>query len=328
MPCSTAITVYGIAERCLHLAVQALRLIVVKLGLRRSLTLLSGLMTMSSSDTMEDTACRGHTTPLGEVVGPCSHSPTKCHRYSLSGGTPTGGKPCLRAPSPEPSKPLAPPGPAIAHRSATSTGPTESGNSRSSATIFDYWSGPRSLAGVLELTRTEADIQATEVIIGGQGKVTGLVAGQQVTVSGKAQMRCAPRRSSWNRPPRWKVGFIIMLFAIEQGACLRGAQSPRRKRGGPRRGYRSKGRRGKVRVRVSPERRLPAGTSPDARVSATSPRPGALSSWPGQHYVGAASPRARCPVERSIFVVAIPRGPPRDFPRSCRASHLQLGPGL
>jgi len=37
-------------------------------------------------------------------------------------------------------------------------------------------------------------VQAAEVIIGGQGKVTGLVAGQQVTVSGKVSGAISPRR--------------------------------------------------------------------------------------------------------------------------------------
>ena len=69
------------------------------------------------------------------------------------------------------------------------TGPTDSGDKSIIGNDLKIigQGGLRIISrGILQIDgEIEGDVQAAEVIIGAQGKVTGLVAGQQVTVSGK-----------------------------------------------------------------------------------------------------------------------------------------------
>jgi cytoskeletal protein CcmA (bactofilin family) len=61
-------------------------------------------------------------------------------------------------------------------------------------------------------------VQAAEVIIGAQGKVTGLVAGQQVTVSGKVSGAICAKTVTLQSTSEVEGDIHHMAFAIEQGA--------------------------------------------------------------------------------------------------------------
>ena len=65
-------------------------------------------------------------------------------------------------------------------------------------------------------------MQAAEVIIGGQGKVTGLVAGQQVTVSGKVSGAICAKTVNLQSTSEVEGDVHHMVFAIEQGAVFEG----------------------------------------------------------------------------------------------------------
>ena len=68
----------------------------------------------------------------------------------------------------------------------------------------------------------EGDVQATEVIIGEQGKVTGMVAGQQVVVRGKVSGVVCARNVALQATSEVQGDIHHMSFAIEQGAMFEG----------------------------------------------------------------------------------------------------------
>jgi cytoskeletal protein CcmA (bactofilin family) len=68
----------------------------------------------------------------------------------------------------------------------------------------------------------EGDVQAAEVIIGEQGKVTGMVAGQQVVVRGKVSGVVCARNVALQASSEVRGDIHHMLFAIEQGAMFEG----------------------------------------------------------------------------------------------------------
>ena len=77
--------------------------------------------------------------------------------------------------------------------------------------------------GILQIDgEIEGDVQAAEVIIGAQGKVTGLVAGQQVTVSGKVSGAICARTVTLQTTSVVEGDIHHMAFAIEQGAVFEG----------------------------------------------------------------------------------------------------------
>ena len=127
---------------------------------------------------------------------------------------------------PEPSKPLARSnGPAIATVPQHRTGPTDSGDkSIIGNDLRIIGQGLRIVSrGILQIDgEIEGDVQAAEVIIGGQGKVTGLVAGQQVTVSGKVSGAICAKTVNLQSTAEVEGDVYHMVFAIEQGAVFEG----------------------------------------------------------------------------------------------------------
>ena len=68
----------------------------------------------------------------------------------------------------------------------------------------------------------EGDVQAAEVIIGEQGKVTGMVAGQQVVVRGKVSGVVCAKNVALQATSEVRGDIHHMSFAIEQGAMFEG----------------------------------------------------------------------------------------------------------
>src|SRR5262245_16571156 len=77
--------------------------------------------------------------------------------------------------------------------------------------------------GILQIDgEIEGDVQAAEVIIGAQGKVTGLVAGQQVIVSGRVAGSICDKKVNLQSTYEVDGDVHHMVFAIEQGAVFEG----------------------------------------------------------------------------------------------------------
>ena len=68
----------------------------------------------------------------------------------------------------------------------------------------------------------EGDVQAVEVIVGEQGKVTGMVAGQQVVVRGKVSGVVCAKNVALQSSSEVQGDVHHMSFAIEQGALFEG----------------------------------------------------------------------------------------------------------
>jgi cytoskeletal protein CcmA (bactofilin family) len=68
----------------------------------------------------------------------------------------------------------------------------------------------------------EGDVQAVEVIVGEQGKVAGMVAGEQVVVRGKISGVICARMVALQASSRVEGDIHHMSFAIEQGAVFEG----------------------------------------------------------------------------------------------------------
>jgi len=68
----------------------------------------------------------------------------------------------------------------------------------------------------------EGDVQAVEVIIGEQGKVTGMVAGQQVVVRRKVSGVVCAKSAALQASSEVQGDIHHMSFAIEQGALFEG----------------------------------------------------------------------------------------------------------
>ena len=126
--------------------------------------------------------------------------------------------------SPEPIKPLARTnGPAIVTVPQHRTGPTDSGDkSIIGNDLRIIGQGLRIISrGILQIDgEIEGDVQATEVIIGEQGKVTGLVAGRQVTVSGKVSGAICAKTVTLQSTSEVEGDIHHIAFAIEQGAVF------------------------------------------------------------------------------------------------------------
>jgi cytoskeletal protein CcmA (bactofilin family) len=77
--------------------------------------------------------------------------------------------------------------------------------------------------GVLQVDgEIEGDVQAVEVIIGEQGKVTGMVAGDQVVVRGKVSGAVCAKHVALQSSSEVQGDIHHMSFAIEQGALFEG----------------------------------------------------------------------------------------------------------
>jgi cytoskeletal protein CcmA (bactofilin family) len=106
------------------------------------------------------------------------------------------------------------------------TGPTDSGDKSIIGNDLKIigQGGLRIISrGILQIDgEIEGDVQAAEVIIGAQGKVTGLVAGQQVTVSGKVSGAICAKTVTLQSTSEVEGDVHHMAFAIEQGAVFEG----------------------------------------------------------------------------------------------------------
>jgi len=146
----------------------------------------------------------------------------------FKGGALSGRQLMFNRSSPqEPSKPAARPnGPAIAPVQQHRTGPTDSGDKSIIGNDLKIigQGGLRIISrGILQIDgEIEGDVQAAEVIIGAQGKVTGLVAGQQVTVSGKVAGAICAATVTLQSTSEVEGDVHHMVFAIEQGAVFEG----------------------------------------------------------------------------------------------------------
>src|SRR5215831_9398738 len=77
--------------------------------------------------------------------------------------------------------------------------------------------------GILQVDgEIEGDVQAVEVIIGEQGKVTGMVAGDQVVVRGKVSGAVCAKHVALQSSSEVQGDIHHMSFAIEQGALFEG----------------------------------------------------------------------------------------------------------
>lgn len=77
--------------------------------------------------------------------------------------------------------------------------------------------------GVLQIDgEIESDVQAAEVIIGAQGKVTGMVAGQQVVVHGKVSGAICAKMIALQASSNVEGDVHHMSLAVEQGAQFEG----------------------------------------------------------------------------------------------------------
>jgi cytoskeletal protein CcmA (bactofilin family) len=77
--------------------------------------------------------------------------------------------------------------------------------------------------GILQVDgEIEGDVQAVEVIIGEQGKVTGMVAGEQVVVRGKVSGAICAKHVALQASSEVQGDIHHMSFAIEQGAIFEG----------------------------------------------------------------------------------------------------------
>ena len=68
----------------------------------------------------------------------------------------------------------------------------------------------------------EGDVQAAEVIVGEQGKVTGMVAGQQIVVRGQVSGIVCGKSVALQASSNVEGDIHHMTFAIEQGAVFEG----------------------------------------------------------------------------------------------------------
>jgi cytoskeletal protein CcmA (bactofilin family) len=68
----------------------------------------------------------------------------------------------------------------------------------------------------------EGDVQAVEVIVGEQGKVTGMVAGQPVVIRGKVSGVVCAKNVAFQSSSEVQGDVHHMSFAIEQGARFEG----------------------------------------------------------------------------------------------------------
>jgi cytoskeletal protein CcmA (bactofilin family) len=77
--------------------------------------------------------------------------------------------------------------------------------------------------GILQIDgEIEGDVQGAEVIVGEKGRVTGMVAGQQVVVRGKVSGIVCAKTVALQASSQVDGDIHHMSFAIEQGAVFEG----------------------------------------------------------------------------------------------------------
>jgi cytoskeletal protein CcmA (bactofilin family) len=109
----------------------------------------------------------------------------------------------------------------IQHR----TGPTDSGDkSIIGNDLRIIGQGLKIISrGILQIDgEIEGDVQAAEVIVGEQGKVSGLVAGQQVLVNGKVSGAICAKTVTLQAKSEVEGDLHHMALALERGALFEG----------------------------------------------------------------------------------------------------------
>jgi len=77
--------------------------------------------------------------------------------------------------------------------------------------------------GILQIDgEIEGDVQAAEVIVGEQGKVSGLVAGQQVLVNGKVSGAICAKTVTLQAKSKVEGDLHHMALALKRGALFEG----------------------------------------------------------------------------------------------------------
>jgi cytoskeletal protein CcmA (bactofilin family) len=105
------------------------------------------------------------------------------------------------------------------------TGPSESGKSVIGNDLRILGQGLKIISqGVLQVDgEIEGDVRAAEVIVGEQGKVTGMVAGQQVVIRGKVSGVICGKTVALQTSAIVEGDIHHMSFTIEQGAIFDGS---------------------------------------------------------------------------------------------------------
>jgi cytoskeletal protein CcmA (bactofilin family) len=109
---------------------------------------------------------------------------------------------------------------AVQHR----TGPSESGRSVIGNDLKIVGQGLKIISqGVLQVDgEIEGDVRASEVIVGEQGKVAGMVAGQQVVIEGKVSGVICGKTVALRSASDVEGDIHHMSFTIEMGAMFDG----------------------------------------------------------------------------------------------------------
>lgn len=104
------------------------------------------------------------------------------------------------------------------------TGPSGSGKSVIGNDLKILGHGLRIISqGVLQVDgQIEGDVQAAEVIVGEEGKVTGMVAGREVVIRGKVSGVICAKTVALKASSEVEGDIHHMSFAIEQGAMFDG----------------------------------------------------------------------------------------------------------
>jgi cytoskeletal protein CcmA (bactofilin family) len=117
------------------------------------------------------------------------------------------------------------PAPDLANGPQHRTGPTESGDkSIIGNDLRIIGQGLRIISrGILQIDgEIEGDVQAAEVIVGEQGKVSGLVAGQQVLVNGKVSGAICAKTVTLQAKSEMEGDLHHMALTLERGALFEG----------------------------------------------------------------------------------------------------------
>jgi len=104
------------------------------------------------------------------------------------------------------------------------TGPSEGGKSVIGNDLRIIGQGLKIISqGVLQVDgEIEGDVRAAEVIVGEQGKVTGMVAGQQVVIRGNVSGVICGKTVALQATSGVEGDIYHMSFTIEQGAMFDG----------------------------------------------------------------------------------------------------------
>ena len=105
------------------------------------------------------------------------------------------------------------------------TGSSESGKSVIGNDLRILGQGLKIISqGVLQVDgEIEGDVRAAEVIVGEEGKVTGMVAGQQVVIRGKVSGVICAKAVALQASSVVEGDIYHMAFAIEEGAIFDGS---------------------------------------------------------------------------------------------------------